>query len=80
MEDIAPGDVDRYIARTEAVTPAQEQAAAKRLVDPAVADVVVVGDAKAFLPALKKRFGSVDVVEADKLDLDAPDLGAVAGK
>jgi len=80
VEDIAPGDVDRYIARTEAVTPAQEQAAAKRLVDPATADVVVVGDAKAFLPALKTRFGTVDVVEADKLDLDAPDLGAVAGK
>jgi len=78
VENIDPEDVDRYIARTEAVTPAQEQAAAARLVDPAQADVVVVGDAKDFLPALKKRFGTVDVVEADKLDLDAPSLGAVA--
>jgi len=76
VESIDPQDVDHYIARTEAVTPAQEQAAALRLVDPAQADVVVVGDAKAFLPALKKRFGTVDVVEADKLDLDAQNLGA----
>ena len=78
VEDIAPQDVDHYIARTEAVTPAQAQAAAARLVDPAKADVIIVGDAKLFLPALKKRFGTVDVVAADKLDLDAPDLGAAA--
>jgi len=80
VEGIPPSDVDHYIARTEAVTPAQEAAAAKRLVDPAAADVVVVGNAKDFLPALKQRFGTVAVVEADKLDLDAPDLGAVARK
>jgi zinc protease len=80
VEDIAPQDVDHYIARTEAVTPAQAQAAAARLVDPAKADVIIVGDAKLFLPALKKRFGTVDVVAADKLDLDAPNLGAVAEK
>jgi len=79
VEDIAPQDVDRYIARTEAVTPEQAKAAAARLVDPAKADVVIVGDAKLFLPALKKRFGAVAVVEASKLDLDAPELGAVAG-
>ena len=80
VENIPPQDVDRYIARTEAVTPDQAKAAAARLVDPAQADVIVVGDAKLFLPALKKRFGTVDVVAADKLDLDAPDLGAVAEK
>jgi len=79
VENIAPQDVDRYIARTEAVTPAQEAAAAAHLVDPAKADIIVVGDAKMFLPALKKRFGTVAVVEAAKLDLDAPDLGALAG-
>jgi len=76
VENIDPHDVDRYIARTEAVTAAQAQAAAARLVDPAQADVIVVGDAKLFLPALKLRFGTVDVVAADKLDLDAADLGA----
>jgi len=79
VENIAPDDIDHYIARTEAVTPPEEQAAAARLVDPAKADVIVVGDAKYFLPALKKRFGSVAVVEAGKLDLDAPDLGAATG-
>ena len=80
VENIAPQDVDRYIARTQAVTPAQAQAAAAKLVDPANADVIVVGDAKLFLPALKTRFGTVEVVAADKLDLDAADLGAVAEK
>jgi len=76
VENIDPHDVDRYIARTEAVTAEQAKAAAAKLVDPAQADVIVVGDAKLFLPALKTRFGTVEVVAADKLDLDAPDLGA----
>jgi zinc protease len=76
VEDVDPADVDRYIAGTEAVTGEAEKTAAAHMVDPATADIVVVGDAKFFLPALKERFGTVSVVEADKLDLDAADLGA----
>jgi len=56
--------------------PPQEEAALSRLVDPAKADVIVVGDAKMFLPALQKRFGTLALVDADKLSLDAADLGA----
>ncbi len=76
VENVDPADVDRYIASTETVSGDAEKAAAARLVDQATADVIVVGDAKFFLPALKKRFGAVSLVEADKLDLDAADLGA----
>ena len=76
VEGLSPNDVAEAIPAIEAVSPQAAQAAAVKVVDPATAAVIVVGDAKLFLPALKQRFGAVSVVEASKLDLDAPDLGA----
>jgi zinc protease len=77
-EGVNPNEVARYIPGVQAVSSESEQAAAAKVVDPATADLVVVGDAKLFLPALGKRFGAVDVIPADKLDLDSPDLGGTA--
>ncbi len=48
------------------------------VLDPAEADIVVAGDAKAFLPALKARFPGVEVIKASDLDLDSPALGKSA--
>jgi zinc protease len=75
-DGVDPGDVDRFTARTEAVSPAEALAAADKVVDPADLSVVVVGDAKQFLPALRQRFPKLEIVEAAALDLDAPALGA----
>ena len=69
-------DIGRFAPRTEAVSAQEAQAAAARMVDPASASVVVVGDAKLFLPALKARFPDLDVVEASALDLGAAGLAA----
>ena len=77
VEGVGLDEVGRYIARINAVGGGAERDAARQVVDPATADVVAVGDAKLFLPALKARFGTVEVVAADKLDFDAPGLGAV---
>jgi zinc protease len=71
-----PAAVAVFTGRIDAVTADQAQAAAGKAVDPAQASVVVVGDAKQFLPALKQRFPNLVVIDADKLDLDAADLGA----
>ena len=71
-----PAAVGAFTGRIDAVTADQAQGAATKAVDPAQASVVVVGDAKQFLPALKQRFANLVVIEADKLDLDAADLGA----
>jgi zinc protease len=75
---VDPGDVDRFSALTEAVSPAEARAAADKVVDPAKVSVVVVGDAKLFLPALKQRFPKLEVLEASALDLDQP--GLVTGR
>ena len=77
VQGIPLEEVAHHIAKIDAVTSDAERAAAGKVVDPATADIVVIGDAKLFLDALKKRFGAVEVVEADKLNLDAPGLGAV---
>jgi zinc protease len=77
---LSPGDVDRFTARTQAVSAAEAEAAAAKVVDPAQASVVVVGDASVFLPALRARFANIEVVQAGALNLDAADLGAAEPK
>ncbi|MBV9509971.1 MAG: insulinase family protein, partial [Caulobacteraceae bacterium] len=79
VEGIPPQEVADYIPAIQAVGAEAARAAAAKLTDPAAADIVVVGDAKLFLPALRQRFGAVSVIPAGALDLDAADLGASTG-
>jgi zinc protease len=67
-------EVTRYTAKVEAVTPAQVQAFAARIMDPAGASVIIAGDAKSFAAALKAKRPEVEVIPVDKLDLDSPSL------
>jgi zinc protease len=71
---IDPDAVTRYADAVEAVGPEAARAAALKLADPGQLDVVVIGDAKLFLPALKARFPKLRVIEAAALDLDSADL------
>lgn len=71
-------EVGAYTGKVEAVTPDQAQAFAKRVLDPAQASVIVVGDAKGFLDGLKARAPAVEVIPAAELDLDQPTLRAPA--
>jgi zinc protease len=71
VEGVPIDDISRYIPETNAVTADAEQAAAAKVVNRANADIIIVGDAKLFLEALKKRYGaSVEVIPAGKLDVD----------
>ena len=74
VEGVDIGEVESHAGAIEAVTAAQAQAAAARVVDPNAASVVVVGDAKLFVEALGKRFPGRVVIPADQLDLEAPGL------
>jgi hypothetical protein len=38
------------------------------------ASIVIVGDAKKFLPALQQRFKTIDVIPIDDLDVSAATL------
>ena len=63
-------EITRYTAKVEAVTPAQVQAFAGKVMDPAGASVIIAGDAKSFAPALKAKRPDMEVIGVDKLDLD----------
>ena len=67
-------EIGRYDGQIQGVTPAQAQAFARAQLDPARADLIVVGDAKLFLPALKAEHPQLEVIPAAKLDLDRPSL------
>lgn len=67
-------EITRYTTRVEAVTPAQAQAFAARVMDPAKASVIIAGDAKTFAAQLKAKRPDLEIIPVDKLDLDSPTL------
>jgi zinc protease len=67
-------EITRYIGNVESVTPAQVQSAAKKYLTGKAVDVIIVGNAKAFVEPLKKRFGKVVVIPIGKLDLNSATL------
>ncbi len=67
-------DISRYTSRVEAVTAAEVQAFAARELDPAKANVIVVGDGKVMNPALAAALPGAEVIKVDDLDLDKPTL------
>jgi zinc protease len=68
VHGVAPAELIRYPERLATVTPGEVRAAARRLADPGRLNLIVVGDANVLLPAMKARFGAVDVIRADRLE------------
>jgi zinc protease len=71
-------EITRYTTRVEAVSPAQVQAFAARVMDPAKASVIVAGDVKTFGAALKAKRPDLEVIPVSELDLDSPTLRKAA--
>jgi zinc protease len=67
-------EITRYTSRVEAVTPAQAQAFAARVMNPAQASVIIAGDAKTFAAALKAKRPDLEVIPVSDLDLDSATL------
>ncbi|MDX5983912.1 M16 family metallopeptidase [Sphingomonas echinoides] len=74
VQGVPLSELGHYTQRVAAVDPAAVQAAAAKLLDPSVASVVVVGDAKLFLPELRKTYPDAEVIQADALKLDSASL------
>ena len=67
-------ELSLYTAKVEAVSPTQVQGFARRILDPARASVIVVGDTRTFTESLKAKLPILEVVTAAQLDLDSPTL------
>lgn len=63
-----------YIPAIQGVDPAAVQAAAKKVLDPGNASIVVVGDAKQFVDELRKTHPNLEVIPATSLNLDSAAL------
>lgn len=74
VQGLPLSELGAYTARVSAVDPAAVQAAAAKLLDPSAASIVVVGDAKLFLPELRKTYPDAEVIAADALKLDGAAL------
>ena len=74
VQGLPLSELGAYTARVSAVDPAAVQAAAAKLLDPAVASIVIVGDAKLFLPELRKTYPDAEVIPTDALKLDSATL------
>jgi zinc protease len=67
-------EVNRYISGVQAVSAEDVEKFAASHVAGNDASIVIVGDAKKFLPALQARFKTVDVIPIDELDVSAATL------
>jgi zinc protease len=74
LQDIPLTEIQRYEGAVRQVTPAQAASFAAATLDPSKADLIVVGDAKQFLPQLKTEHPDLEVIPAAQLDLDSPSL------
>ncbi|MEJ8628850.1 pitrilysin family protein [Sphingomonas sp. I4] len=74
LQGVPLDELGRYIPRVQAVDPAAVQSASAALLDPKAASIVIVGDAKQFLPALKTTHPNVEVIPAAAVNLDSAKL------
>jgi zinc protease len=69
-------EISAYTDKVAAVTPAEVQAFARDDLKPDDASVIVVGDAKGFLAALKAKAPNLEVIPITQFDPDNPTLKA----
>jgi len=74
VENVPLTELKAFTASVSAVDPAAVQAAAAKLLDPAQASIIVVGDSKDFIDALRKDYPNLELIPASALDLDKPAL------
>ncbi|HXD30154.1 MAG TPA: pitrilysin family protein [Pyrinomonadaceae bacterium] len=74
LMDLALDESTRFVNNVQVVTAADIRAfAAKRLATKA-SSIVIVGNAREFLPQLRKQFGKVEVIPMNRLDLNVATL------
>ncbi len=73
-------EINRYVASVQAVKPADVKAFAASRLNADSTSVVVVGNAKEFLPELQKQFPNVEVIAVTDLDLNSASLKKTVSK
>jgi zinc protease len=74
LYDLPLSDINSYVSGVQAVTAADVRKFSAANLVGGNANVVIVGDAKQFEPALRKQFSDVEVISLADLDLASPTL------
>jgi len=73
-------ELNRYVASVQAIKPADVKSFAATQLNADSTSVIIVGDAKKFLPDLQKQFPQVEVIPAAELDLNSANLKKTVSK
>ena len=63
-------EINRYINNVQAIGTADIQKFASKALDAKTSNIIIVGNAKAFLPELQKKYPNVEVISVNDLDLN----------
>ena len=67
-------EINRYINNVQAITTADIQKFAGTRLDAKTSNIIIVGNAKAFLPELQKKYQNIEVIPVAELDLNSATL------
>ena len=73
-------EINRYIGNVQAIKATDVKAFAASRLNAASTSVVIVGNAKEFLPELQKQFSNVEVIPVSDLDLNNANLKKTVSK
>jgi zinc protease len=74
MYGVSLDEINQYVGRVQAIKADDVKAFASTQLNAGSASLIVVGDAKKFLPALQKDFPQVEVIPVAELDLNSANL------
>jgi zinc protease len=64
-------EINHYIANVEAIKTADVKKFAETKLDAKTSNIIIVGNAKVFLPALQKQFSNIEVIPLADMDLNS---------
>ncbi|HEV8368053.1 MAG TPA: pitrilysin family protein [Pyrinomonadaceae bacterium] len=70
LHGLSLDEINRYIDNVQRITAADVQRFANMKLDAKSSDIIIVGNSKAFLPDLQKRYANVEVIPFAELDLN----------
>lgn len=80
MYGVPLDEINRYIGNVQAIKAADVKSFAASRLGAASTSVVIVGNAKEFLPELQKQFSNVEVIAVSDLDLNTASLKKTVSK
>ena len=70
LHGLSLDEINRYINNVQAIGTADVQKFAGTRLDAKTSNIIIVGNAKLFLPELEKKYPNVEVIPVTELDLN----------